>query len=398
MTAPAAPRVRPDAVIELLERLVATPSVNPALVPGGPGEAAIAQVLADACRAAGLEVSVEDAAPGRPNVVALLRGGDGARGQSLLLNGHTDTVGTTGMTDPFVPERRAGRLYARGALDMKGGLAAMVGAAAAFRGARPPLRGDVILTFVADEEYLSAGTEAVARGWRADAAIVTEPTGMRIALAHKGFAWARIRTEGRAAHGSDPASGIDAIVHMGRVLAAIDRLERDVLPRALHPLLGRASVHGSLIQGGEGLSTYPPSCTLDLERRMLPTEYVEDVRRELSQVLDGLQSADPAFRATLEITGSRPGLEVARDAPVVEALRGACRRVTGSDPGDVGVAYWRDAAILAQRGIPTVVFGPSGEGMHAAAEYVDVSSVVACAQILAETIAAFCDAPADVSI
>jgi len=226
---------------------------------------------------------------------------------------------------------------------------------------------------------------------------VTEPTGMRIALAHKGFVWARIRTEGRAAHGSDPASGIDAIVHMGRVLAAIDRLERDVLPRAMHPLLGRASVHASLIQGGEGLSTYPPSCTLDLERRTLPAEHLDDVRRELSQVLDGLRGADPAFRATLEITGSRPGLEVPRDAPVVRALRGACQRVTGRDPGDVGVAYWCDAAILAQQGIPTVVFGPSGEGMHAAAEYVDVPSVVACTQILAETIAAFCDAPADVS-
>jgi acetylornithine deacetylase len=390
--------VRPDAVIELLEHLVATPSVNPVLVPGGAGEAAIAQLLADACRAAGLEVSIEDAAPGRPNVVAVLRGGDPGRGQSLLLNGHTDTVGTGGMTDPFVPVRRGNRLYARGALDMKGGLAAMVGAAAAFPGARPPLRGDAILTFVADEEYLSAGTEAVVRGRRADAAIVTEPTGMRIGLAHKGFAWARIRTEGRAAHGSDPASGIDAIVHMGRVLVAIDRLERDVLPRAVHPLLGRGSVHGSLIQGGEGLSTYPPSCTLDLERRMLPAEHVEDARRELAQVLDGLRGADPAFRATLEITGSRPGVEVARDAPVVQALRGACRRVTGRDPEDVGVAYWCDAAILAQRGIPTVVFGPSGEGMHAAVEYVDVSSVVACAQILAETIAAFCDAPADVSI
>lgn len=397
MTASAAPRVRPDAVIDLLERLVATPSVNPVLVPGGAGEAAIARILADACRAAGLEVSIEDAAPGRPNVVAVLRGRDPGRGRSLLLNGHTDTVGTAGMTDPFVPARRGDRLYARGALDMKASLAAMVGAAGAFRGARPPLRGDVILTFVADEEYLSAGTEAVARGRRADAAIVTEPTGMRIALAHKGFVWARIRTEGRAAHGSDPASGIDAIVHMGRVLAAIDRLERDVLPRAMHPLLGRASVHASLIQGGEGLSTYPPSCTLDLERRTLPAEHLDDVRRELSQVLDGLRGADPAFRATLEITGSRPGLEVARDAPVVRALRGACQRVTGRDPGDVGVAYWCDAAILAQQGIPTVVFGPSGEGMHAAAEYVDVPSVVACTQILAETIAAFCDAPADVS-
>ncbi|HLW47496.1 MAG TPA: ArgE/DapE family deacylase [bacterium] len=398
MAGAAGPRVAADAVIGLLERLVATPSVNPALVPGGAGEAAVAEILADACRAADLEVSIEDAAPGRPNVVAVLRGRDPRRGRSLLLNGHTDTVAAGAMAEPFSPVRRGDRLYGRGACDMKASLAAMLGAARACREAGIVPYGDVILTFVADEEYLSAGTEAVVRGRRADAAIVTEPTGMRVALAHKGFVWARIRTEGRAAHGSDPASGIDAILHMGRVLAAIDRLERDVLPRSAHPLLGRPSAHASLIEGGEGLSTYPAACTLDVERRTLPSETVDDVRRELAQLLEGLRGADPAFQATCQVTGSRPGLEVPRDAFIVQALRRACRRVTGADPADVGVAYWCDAAILAQHGIPTVVFGPSGEGMHAAAEYVDLVSVVACSQILAETIVAFCDAPPDVSV
>jgi acetylornithine deacetylase len=398
MTDFVAPRVRPEAVIALLERLVATPSVNPVLVPGGEGESAIAQVIAEACRAADLEVALEEAAPGRPNVVAVLRGRDPRRGRTLLLNGHMDTVGAAGMADPFAPVRRGDRLYGRGAVDMKASLAAMVGAAAAFRSAGVEPLGDVILTFVADEEYLSAGTEAVVRGRRADAAVVTEPTGMRLALAHKGFVWARIRTEGRAAHGSDPASGVDAIARMGRVLTGIEHLERDVLPRTAHALLGRPSVHASLIHGGESLSTYPPSCTLDLERRTLPAEGPADIQRELAQLLEDLRAEDPAFRATLEITGSRPGLEVARDASIVLAVRGACRRVTGAAPVEIGVAYWCDAAILAQHGIPTVVFGPSGEGMHAADEYVDLPSVAACAQILAETIAAFCDAPADVSV
>jgi acetylornithine deacetylase len=395
------PRVRPEAVIGLLERLVAVPSVNPVLVPGGAGEAEIAGVLADACRSLDLDVTVEDALPGRPNVVAVLRGRDRRRGRSLLLNGHTDTVGAAGMDGPFSPERRGERLYGRGAYDMKASLAAMVGAVAALRDAHVVPLGDVILTFVVDEEYLSAGTEAVARRYRADAAIVTEPTAMGTCLAHKGFVWARIRTEGRAAHGSDPAAGIDAIAHMGRVLAAIDRLDREVLPRSQHPLVGRPSVHASLIEGGEGLSTYPPDCTLDVERRTLPGETVEGVRRELTVIIDGLRAADPAFRAAVEITGSRPGLEVSPDAPIVRALEGAVRQVTGQSPPQIGVAYWCDAAILAQHEMPTVVFGPSGDGAHAAVEYVDLPSVTACAQIFAETIVAFCgadDAPADVSL
>ena len=255
MADPSPVQVRPDAVIGLLERLVAIPSVNPVLVPGAAGEAEVARALADACRAAGLEAALEDAAPGRPNVVAVLRGRDPARGRSLMLNGHTDTVGTAGMAEPFTPVRRGDRLHGRGAFDMKASLAAMVAAAAAVREARPAPRGDVMLTFVADEEYLSAGTEAVVRGHRADAAIVTEPTGLRLCLAHKGFVWGRIRTEGRAAHGSDPAAGIDAIAHMGRVLSAIERLDREILPRSKHRLVGRPSVHASLIAGGEGLST-----------------------------------------------------------------------------------------------------------------------------------------------
>ena len=401
MTTPVRPRVRPEAVIELVERLVAVPSVNPLLVPDGGGEAEIAATLASACRTLDLEVAVEEALPGRPNVVAVLRGADARRGRSLLLNGHTDTVGAAGMEAPFSPARRGDRLYGRGAFDMKASLAAMVGAAAAVREAGAALLGDVILTFVVDEEYLSAGTEAVARRYRADAAIVTEPTAMRLCLAHKGFVWARIRTEGRAAHGSDPAAGVDAIAHMGRVLAAIDRLDREVLPRTVHPLVGRPSVHASLIEGGEGLSTYPPACTLDVERRTLPAETAEGVRRELAAIVEEQRASDQAFRATVEITGSRPGLEVDPGAPIVRALETACRQVTGQAPPHIGVAYWCDAALLAQHGVPAVVFGPSGDGAHAAVEYVDLPSVVACAQIFAETIVAFCgagDAPAHVSL
>lgn len=382
--------VDPALITDLLEALVRIPSVNPDLVPGAPGEGEVARYLAAACARLGMRVSVEDAAPGRPNVIAVLPGADPARGRSLMLNGHMDTVGTAGMEAPFAPERREGRLYGRGASDMKGSLAAMVGAVAAVLASGRVLLGDVILTFVADEEYLSIGTAAVARTLRADAAIVTEPTALDICVAHKGFLWATVRTEGRAAHGSDYRAGVDAILHMGRVLAALERLDRDVLPRRTHPLLGRPSVHASVIEGGEGLSTYPPSCRLALERRTLPEEHEEDVRAELQTLLDALGRDDPRFRASLEVTGMRPGLEADRRAGIVEVLSHVCADVRGSAPAYVGAAFWCDAALLAQAGIPTVIFGPSGAGWHAQVEYADLPSVVTCARILARVVAEFC--------
>ncbi len=385
--------VRVDAagITRALDALVRIPSVNPALVAGGAGEAEIARWLGQECERLGMHVSIEEVAPGRPNVVATLRGTDPAAGRSLLLNGHTDTVGVGGMAGPFTPRLRDGRLYGRGSSDMKAGLAAMLGAVAAIVAAGDRPRGDVLLTFAVDEEHASIGTDAIARRYRADGAIVTEPTGLLVCLAHKGFLWATIRTEGRAAHGSDYGAGIDAVVHMGRVLGAIERLDREILGARSHPLLGRPSIHASVISGGEGPSTYPPSCELVLERRTLPAESPADVRSELSAMLARLSAADPSFRATLEVTLTRPGLEVDPDAAIVRALDGAARRRLGRGPAHVGMSPWFDAAVLAQAGIPTVIFGPSGGGWHGDEEYVDLQSVADCAGVLADTITEFCN-------
>ncbi len=383
-------QVNAAAITGLLEKLVSIPSVNPTLVPGGAGEGEVARCLARECERLGMTVAAEEAAPGRPNVVAVLPGVDPARGRSLLLNGHTDTVGAAGMAAPFTPVRRGERLYGRGTSDMKAGLAAMVGAVAAVLDAGVRPRGDVLLTFAIDEEDASIGTARIARTRRADAAIVTEPTGLRICVAHKGFVWASIRTQGRAAHGSDYAAGIDAILRMGRVLQAVERLDREVLSRRSHPLLGRPSMHASVITGGEGPSTYPPSCTLVLERRTLPEETANDVRAELEAVLARLRGDDPLFQATLEVTLARPGLEVDRDTAIVRSLHDAVARRLGTPPEYVGLSAWFDAAVLAEAGIPTVIFGPTGAGWHAAEEYVDVPSVAACAEVLAQTIVDFC--------
>jgi acetylornithine deacetylase len=384
-----------DFIVRHLEALVRIPSVNPDLVPGAGGETEIARHLVQVCQGLGLRAQVEMAAPGRPNVIAVLPGAAPARGRSLMLNGHTDTVGGAGMEAPFEPRREGDRLYGRGSNDMKAGLVAMLAAVAAVRtsGVRP--LGDVMLTFVADEEYLSVGTEAVARAYRADAAIVTESSRLHLRIAHKGFVWAKIRTEGRAAHGSDFRAGIDAILHMGRVLTAIERLEQAVLPRREHPLLGRASVHAALIEGGEGLSTYPPSCTLQIERRTLPGETDATVRAELEEILTQLSRQDAAFRGTVELIGAREPLEVDQNAEIVRAVDAAAETVLGARPEHVGGAGWTDAALLAAAGIPTVIYGPSGAGGHSAVEYVEIPSVVDCAKVLAHTIATFCGAATD---
>jgi acetylornithine deacetylase len=208
----------PDPVISLLCDLVAIDSVNPSLVPGAGGELQIAEAIAAHMRGIGLDVHLQDAVPGRPNVVGVLEGLE--HGRSVMLCGHTDTVGVAGMAAPFDPVIRDGRLYGRGAQDMKSGVAAMIDAArlARERGFR---KGRIVIAAVVDEEYASIGADALVREWKTDAAIVTEPTDLKIGIGHKGFAWATIETKGRAAHGSRPLDGRDAIIRMGRVLSRL---------------------------------------------------------------------------------------------------------------------------------------------------------------------------------
>lgn len=369
----------------LLADLVAIDSVNPALVPGAAGEAQIAAFVAAWLEARGLQVTVVDEPAGRPSVVAVARGSGG--GASLMLNAHLDTVGVAGMARPHEPELRDGRLHGRGAYDMKGGLAAIMLAGAAAAGAG--LRGDVLVTAVADEEHASEGTQAVLRRFGADACVVTEPTHLRACVAHKGFVWAELETRGRAAHGSRPDLGADAIAGMGPVLAAIGALQ-ERLDAAPHPLLGPASLHASLISGGQELSSYPARCVLAVERRTLPGETAAEVRRELEELLALARDADPRLQTELRIGLAREPFEVDPGAHVVTTLRAAGAAVLGDAPQVVGDHPWMDAALTAAAGIPTVVFGPAGAGAHAVEEYADVASVERCAAVLAETARRHC--------
>lgn len=369
-----------DPTISLLADLVAIDSVNPALVAGAHGEAAIAARIAGELRMLGMEVDVFDAAPGRPNVVGVLHGRHS--GPALMFCGHTDTVGVTGMQRPFSPDIRDGRLFGRGAQDMKGGLAAMIGAARLIVEEGGLERGSLLVAAVADEEHASLGAEALVRRWHADAAVVTEPTGLDVAIAHKGFQWVAIRTRGRAAHGSRPQDGRDAILRMGRVLVALEALNARFSERTAHPLLGLPSLHASTIEGGHELSTYPVHTWLQFERRTLPGEAANVAAREAEAILRHLRNEDPEFEAEAEAIFGREAYEVDAGHPLPGLLLDAAS-AAGCSSRLAGMTFWTDAAILGAAGIPSVLFGPGGAGLHGTEEYVLLEDVRRCRDALA---------------
>ncbi|HEX6123507.1 MAG TPA: ArgE/DapE family deacylase, partial [Ktedonobacterales bacterium] len=345
----------------LLAELVRINSTNPDLVADGAGERAIARYIATWAEHHGLEAHLVEPTPGRPSVVVVARGTGG--GSSLLLNGHIDTVGVAGMTDPFSARIEDDKLYGRGAYDMKGGVAAALWAAA--QAQKRGLRGDVIVTCVADEEVASLGTQAVLATWRADAAIVTEPTALDLCVAHKGFVWLEVDVHGRAAHGSRPDLGVDAIAQAGPILSGIQDLDRRLRASAGHPLLGTGSIHVSLIRGGQEMSSYPEACAIGIERRTIPGETVAQVEAELRATLDAAGQHDATFRASARTTLVRDPFEAPPDAEIVALVRRHAASVTGEERRLYGDTPWMDAAFLSAANIPTVVFGPGGAGAHA---------------------------------
>jgi acetylornithine deacetylase len=371
---------------QLVCQLVAIESVNPDLVASGSGESNIARFVGSWLRESGFSVEIVEPVPGRPSVVGVMRGSGG--GASLMLNAHMDTVGAGGMSHAFEPVVADGRIYGRGAYDMKGSLAASM--IAAREAAKLGLRGDVMVAAVADEEVASIGTSAVAERFHADAAIVTEPTELRLCVAHKGFVWLEVETHGVAAHGSRPDLGVDAIARMGRILSGITDLDRQLRGGRGHALLGSGSIHASLIEGGQELSTYPARCVAKLERRTIPGEDGASSLREIQDVIDGAHAADPALSASARVMLERAPSEVGATEAVSVTVAQAARASLGRDPDVIGVAYWMDMALLNAAGTPTVAFGPAGEGEHADVEWVDVSSLEKCVQVYVRAAEVLC--------
>lgn len=251
-------------------------------------------------------------------------------------------------------------------------------------------RGRLIVAAVVDEEYASIGADALVRAWRADAGIVTEPTDLQIAVAHKGFAWMRVETHGRAAHGSRPRDGRDAILRMGRVLRELERLDRDLQARPPHPLLGTGSLHASLVAGGRELSSYPDHCRLDLERRTTSGEEPAGVVREIGEILDRVKAEDPEFKAEASLLFARPAYELDPEHPLPATLARAAAASGCPVQPPAAMSFWTDAAILGHAGTPSVLFGPGGAGLHGVEEYVFVEDVRRCRDALAAFARAWC--------
>jgi len=369
-------------ILETLKLLIATPSVNPDLAPDeGAGEVQIAEVIRDWFKERGIESWLEDAAPGRPNAIARIGSGNAPK---LVLCAHIDTVSTSGMTiAPFDPRVEGNRVYGRGSYDMKGGAAAILCAMAKL--ANEKLSGTVMAALVADEEYASIGAQHFVAHHKAGACVVTEPSEGHLILGHKGFVWVEITTEGRAAHGSRWDLGVSAIGRMGRIIAALDEFDRTTLRARTHPLVGAASQHCATVHGGAGLSTYAPSCTLQVERRTVPGETTAQVMDEIRAVI-----AAAGEEATVKMLLDRPSLVCPREARIAECVRQAATKIHGRAPEEAGVAFWMDAALFAAAGMETVNYGATGTGAHEAVEWADLDSVVTCAAVLAETAHIFC--------
>ena len=373
--------------LELARDLVRIDSVNPRLVPGARGEEEIARFVHDFLERHGVTSMMMEVEPGRPNVVARLPGDDD--GPSLLLCCHMDTVSAAGMQSPFEALVDDGRLYGRGAHDVKGGLAALL-AATVLISKGPRRGGELVVAAVVDEEYRSSGTEALIESIQADAAIVFEPSDLKIMVAHKGFAWFEIETRGVAAHGSRPAEGVDAIAHMGRVLSALEALDHKLRSLPPHPHLGPPSVHASLIEGGRELSSYPDACRLQIELRTIPGETETEVAAELNRLLSRLSAEDDRFHAKCELRFARQPYEISSSHALPQAMARAVERATQRSVEFGGLTAWTDSAILSGASIPSVIFGPGGAGLHSLEEYVLTQDIFDCRDTLVELAEEYC--------
>jgi acetylornithine deacetylase/succinyl-diaminopimelate desuccinylase family protein len=381
-------RINPARTVNLLKDLIKIPSVNPAIE--GQGEGAIGSYIADTFRRTRqFHVYEQRVAKNRFNVVAVLNGR--GVGRSLMLNGHMDTVGTSDMTvDPFRAFVKQGRMHGRGACDMKGPISAMMSAMIAIAKSNQKPAGDIMFAGVVDEEFQSIGTTNLIKRYRTDAAIVGEPTGMDIAIAHKGYAWLEIETIGKRAHGSVPEQGIDAIENMAKLITDLDSLRRRLRLKR-HARLGTPKIHTSTISGGSDWSSVPAKCVLRIERRLLPGEHPRDAVKELREIVARCAKSNEKMRATVRLINHRDSMEVDAKTAHVQVLRSTVRSLGGSGR-IVGVPYTTDASILLRQAqIPSCIFGPGDVKLaHNPDEYINIKDVMTAANVYAHTALQYC--------
>jgi acetylornithine deacetylase len=367
-----------EQIVAILRELVAINSIN-ATLSGGPGEMEIAAFIKNRLSRFGLEAHVQNVSNERANVVALVRGA--SPGPPVLLNGHIDTVGVEGMSSPFTLRQEDDRLYGRGTYDMKGSVAVML-ALAGFWARHPPER-DVWLTFSCDEEDRSLGTEFLVNRWLPTlpalpgGAIFLEPTEERIGVAHKGFTWFEVEVQGKAAHGSRPEQGVDAIIPLRAALEELERIGSELRSRPPDPLLGQASLHGGKIEGGTELSVVPAHARLQWERRTLPDEKPEMVDAERGRVAHAVEQLPGGHAVKSRKIFTRPPYRTPNGADILMRVQEAS---LGSEA--VGLSFWADSALMGLAGVPSVLFGPVGHGAHAIDEWVSRKSLINVYEVL----------------
>ena len=375
-------------LVETLTELVKINSVNPDLDPDGAGEEELGLYINDLLASLGIKTTITRLGPKRINVIGRLEGN--GKGKSLMLNAHMDTVGVKGMKNPFSAAVKKGKLYGRGSYDMKGSMAAILATAKSIKEHHIDLAGDVVLAFVADEEFESLGTQELIKEYKTDGAIVTEPTELDICLAHRGFGVYEITTKGKTAHGGNHREGIDANSKMGLLLAELENLSEKLLQETAHPLLDSASLHVPLIRGGQSLFIYSEECTINVERRTLPGEKESDVLSELKDIIDMITNRNEHFKATIKPIIWRDPYEISARAPITTTLLKSATEVLGYRPSYIGHPWWEDSGLIGEHGTETVIMGPKGGGIHEKTEWVDLQSLTDLSNILLQTAITYC--------
>ena len=367
-----------DQVIRLTQQLVTRASVTG-------DEAAVATYIADVLKGMGLSVECRETMPGRPNVIGVLAGPPD--GRTILLNGHMDVVppGEGWTCDPFGGLLAEGRIYGRGATDMKGGLAAMIGAISAIQRAGTRLGGTVLLTAVVGEEQDQIGTRTLVEGGlQADFALVGEPTQLVPVIAHKGDLCYRIRVQGKTAHSSAPRLGINAIDKMTDILVALRSLAAE-LQHKKHAHLGSPMLSVCTVEGGTDTCVVPGSCAITVDRRLLPNETAEEADGEFQRLLDRLQAIDTQLTCSVKRFTTALPMETSPDSEIAKAAHRASTAVLGYEPQFACMHSTTDASWLVNAAkIPTVIIGPGNEAQaHQADEFVEVEQVTKGAQVMA---------------
>jgi acetylornithine deacetylase len=387
-----------SAVVDLTRSLVAIDSVSPSLAPGAPGETEIAAFVADRLSRSGFEV---DIVPGpderRPSIVGTRQGS--RSGRTVVLNGHLDTVGVEGMSEPFSARVDSERMYGRGTSDMKGGLAGLLVAADRLAAADAP--GRLIVALVADEEDASVGATAVleslaARGEKPDVCLIAEPTWLELAVAHRGYEVVKVGLAGRAAHSSQPEEGVDVMPWLGELLVAVSRHDSVLRQAPQHPLLASGSLMATVARAGVAPFMVAAHAEVTVERRTLPGESRRAGLDEVRALIDGL-GAPAELEWTVEPQISRAAWQADEAGPAAELMSNLAAALSADGaaaPGRTGAPYWMESALWQEAGIAAVVCGPAGGGLHAADEWVDLAQLIRFPVAVEDAVGRFLSQPA----